>query len=74
MPWFLSDLGTYGIGIFTPTILAAIIGKTSDGTALASTIHNDLLGIKGSALMDVLFVIGILVAIVLVDRVGRIKF
>ncbi len=73
VPWFLQDLGTYGIGIFTPTILAAVIGKTSDGTGLADTIHNDLLGIKGSALMDVLFVFGILVAIVLVDRVGRIK-
>src|SRR5262249_3091080 len=26
VPWFLQDLGTYGIGIFTPTILATIIG------------------------------------------------
>ena len=26
MPWFLQDLGTYGIGIFTPTILAHTIG------------------------------------------------
>ena len=26
VPWFLQDLGTYGIGIFTPTILAAAIG------------------------------------------------
>jgi MFS transporter, putative metabolite transport protein len=24
VPWFLQDLGTYGIGIFTPTILAAV--------------------------------------------------
>ncbi len=73
VPWFLQDLGIYGIGIFTPTILAAVIGKKSEGQSLTDTIHNDLLGIKGSALMDVLFVVGILVAIVLVDRVGRIK-
>ncbi|MCX2934030.1 MFS transporter [Mycobacterium sp. CVI_P3] len=73
VPWFLQDLGTYGIGIFTPTILAAVIGKKSSGEGLADTIHNDILGIKGSALMDVLFVFGILFAIVLVDRVGRIK-
>ena len=26
VPWFLQDLGTYGIGIFTPIILAAAIG------------------------------------------------
>lgn len=73
VPWFLQDLGTYGIGIFTPTILATIIGKESQGQGLADAIHNDILGIKGSALMDVLFVLGILVAIALVDQVGRIK-
>ena len=27
VPWFLQDLGTYGIGIFTPTILAAAVGR-----------------------------------------------
>jgi MFS transporter, putative metabolite transport protein len=73
VPWFLQDLGVYGIGIFTPTILAAVIGKESKSHSLADTIHNDILGAKGSALMDVLFVLGIVVAIFLVDKVGRIK-
>ncbi len=73
VPWFLQDLSTYGIGIFTPTILATVIGKTTHSDSLADTIHNDLLGAKGSALMDVLFILGILVAIALVDRVGRLK-
>jgi putative MFS transporter len=73
VPWFLQDLGVYGIGIFTPTILAAVIGKESKSHALADTIHNDMRGAKGSALMDTLFVLGVIVAIFLVDRVGRIK-
>jgi MFS transporter, putative metabolite transport protein len=73
VPWFLQDLSTYGIGIFTPTILLAVIGAESDGQTLHATIHNDILGAKGSALMEVLFVVGILFAILLVDRVGRIK-
>jgi MFS family permease len=73
VPWFLQDLGVYGIGIFTPTILAAVLGKESSSRALADTIHNDILGAKGSALMDVLFVLGIVVAIFMVDKVGRIK-
>ncbi len=73
VPWFLQDLGTYGIGIFTPTILVAVIGAESQSHTLADTIHNDLLAAEGSALMNVLFVIGIVVAIFLVDRVGRIK-
>jgi MFS transporter, putative metabolite transport protein len=73
VPWFLQDLGVYGIGIFTPTILAAVIGKESKSHGLSDTIHNDILGAKGSAMMDVLFVLGVIVAIFLVDRVGRIK-
>ena len=73
VPWFLQDLGVYGIGIFTPTILGAVIGKESKSHGLSDTIHNDILGAKGSAMMDVLFVLGVIVAIFLVDRVGRIK-
>ena len=30
VPWFLQDLSTYGIGIFTPTILVTIIGRSVD--------------------------------------------
>ena len=73
VPWFLQDLGTYGIGIFTPTILAAMIGAKSDNTTLSGIIHNDMLAARGSAVMDLLFVVGIIVAILLVDKVGRIK-
>ncbi|QUR69730.1 MFS transporter [Mycobacterium spongiae] len=73
VPWFLQDLGTYGIGIFTPTILVAVIGAKSASHTLADTVHNDLLAAEGSAIMNVLFVIGILVAIFLVDKIGRIK-
>ncbi|MGE9297295.1 MAG: MFS transporter [Puniceicoccales bacterium] len=73
VPWFLQDLGTYGIGIFTPTILAAIIGAKATETSLQDIIHNDMLAAQGSAVMDVLFVVGIIFAILLVDKVGRIK-
>ncbi|GAA4395866.1 MFS transporter [Tsukamurella soli] len=73
VPWFLQDLSTYGIGIFTPTILAAVLGKESTSNAVSSTIHNDILGAKGSALMNILFIVGILAAILLVERTGRIK-
>jgi putative MFS transporter len=73
-PWFLQDLGTYGIGIFTPTILAATVGLASDyaGT-LAAVIHRDVEAAKGAAIVDLLLIVGILAAIFLADRVGRIK-
>src|SRR5882757_71738 len=44
VPWFLQDLGVYGIGIFTPTILASVIVKESKSHELSDTIHNDILG------------------------------
>ena len=43
VPWFLQDLGTYGIGIFTPTILAAAVGAGSDHSrSVIDIIHNDI--------------------------------
>ncbi len=65
--------GTYGIGIFTTTVLTAVIGAKSSGDSLAVSLHNDMLGARGSAIMEVFFVIEIIAAIFLVERVGRIK-
>lgn len=74
VPWFLQDLGTYGIGIFTPTILAATVGHKSDHPRnLAELIHNDMLAAKVAAMLDVLLIVGILAAVLLADRLGRIK-
>jgi len=75
VPWFLQDLGTYGIGIFTPTILAATIGAASESNQrnLAEVIHTDMLAARGAALIDVLLIVGILAAILLVEKFGRIK-
>jgi len=74
VPWFLQDLGTYGIGIFTPTILAATIGQVSQNERnLAEVIHNDMKAAEGAAFIDVLLVVGIVLAVLLVERVGRIR-
>jgi len=74
VPWFLQDLGTYGIGIFTPTILAASIGhKTAHVRNLTDLINNDVLAAKGAGLIDLLLIVGIVFAILLVDKVGSIR-
>jgi MFS transporter, putative metabolite transport protein len=74
VPWFLQDLGTYGIGIFTPAILAASVGhKTKYVRNLVDLINNDILAARGAALIDVLLIVGIVCAILLSDRVGRIR-
>jgi len=74
VPWFLQDLSTYGIGIFTPVILAGIIGHTNEREQnLAAVIHNDMLAAKGAAFLDILLLVGIICAIFLADKVGRMK-
>jgi putative MFS transporter len=74
VPWFLQDLGTYGIGIFTPTILATMIGANiTHPRNTAELVQGDIIASKGAALIDVLLIIGIIFAILLADRVGRIR-
>lgn len=74
VPWFLQDLGTYGIGIFTPTILAATIGMAYGSPRnLSDLIYRDMISAKGAAGIDVLLILGIVAAICFADRFGRIQ-
>ena len=68
VPWFLQDLSTYGIGIFTPVIIATAFGAQSHEHTVSALIHNDMIGARGTALIDVGFLVGIAVAILLADR------
>lgn len=74
VPWFLQDLSTYGIGIFTPTILSTLIGSGIEHPRnVAELLHNDILATKGAALIDVLLIAGIVCAVLLAERAGRIR-
>jgi len=73
-PWFLQDLGTYGIGVFTPTLIAAALGSGPDkirspADLIASGIHSA----EAAALTTSLLVVGIAFAIALSDTLGRIR-
>jgi hypothetical protein len=73
VPWFLQDLSTYGIGIFTPTILAAALGKEADHVrSLRDLIANDILAARGAAMITMLLIVGIAFAVLLADKLGRI--
>lgn len=68
IPWFLQDIATYGIGIFTPTILAALAFAQSPDfvtQAIASA--------RGAAGVDVFLIVGFLLAVGLVERAGRMR-
>jgi MFS family permease len=68
VPWFLMDIATYGVGIFTPTLLAALALAGPDATFLS----DDIASTKGTAALDVFLVFGFIAAIFLVERLGRI--
>ncbi|MFF3563177.1 MFS transporter [Streptomyces sp. NPDC002574] len=68
VPWFLMDIATYGVGIFTPTLLAGL----ALGGANATFIADDIASTEGTALLDVFLVVGFVLAIFLVERVGRV--
>jgi MFS family permease len=73
VPWFLQDLGTYGIGIFTPTILAAAVGSSATHVrSLSDVIANDIVAAKGAAMITTLLIVGIIFAVLLADKLGRI--
>lgn len=74
IPWFLQDLGTYGIGIFTPTILAATVGTAAaTGHSVSGVVGRDLKAAEGAVLIDAFLLVGIVAAILLVNRFGRIR-
>jgi putative MFS transporter len=69
IPWFLMDIATYGVGLFTPTILGAI---EISGRTRGLTAHDFALA-KGSAIIDLFLLFGFLLGVWLVPRLGRIR-
>ena len=69
IPWFLMDIATYGVGLFTPTILGAI---EISGRTCGLTAHDFALA-KGSAIIDLFLLFGFLLGVWMVPRFGRIR-
>ena len=68
LPWFLQDIATYGIGIFTPIIIAVLAFEQEDNFMI-----RQIQSAQGSAIVDIFLIIGFLFAVFLVDKVGRIS-
>jgi MFS family permease len=69
VPWFLMDVATYGVGLFTPVILGAIhFSGHAPGPVAA-----DLADARGSGAIDLFLLVGFLVGLWAVPRFGRIR-
>jgi hypothetical protein len=69
VPWFLMDMATYGVGLFTPVILQAMYfsGQTRRATVA------DFADARGSWAIDLFLLVGFLVGLWSVPRFGRIR-
>ncbi|WP_421657284.1 MFS transporter [Leptothermofonsia sp. ETS-13] len=68
IPWFLQDIATYGIGIFTPTIIGVLAFSSEE-----NFITKEIASAAGSAFVDLFLIAGFLIALGLIERVGRIR-
>lgn len=71
VPWFLMDIGLYGIGLFTPTFLVYLLhgsGFHSTGF-LAADLKADL----STAIADIFLILGFALNILTVEKRGRIQ-
>ena len=68
LPWFLMDVATYGVGLFTPVILGAIHSSSKTTGPLAT----EFADAQGSGAIDLFLLFGFLVGLWAVPRFGRI--
>jgi MFS family permease len=68
-PWFLMDIATYGVGLFTLIILGAIDISGQRG----GVITHDLAAARGSSAIDLFLLLGFLLGIWAVPKFGRIR-
>lgn len=67
-PWFLMDVASYAVGIFTPILISKLIIQKPSGAI--SEIYRS---ISGAAFVDLFLVIGFIFNILLIEKLGRIK-
>ena len=73
VPWFLMDIATYGVGIFTPTLIAALAFGGNQDKSNTNFIADDILTLEWTAILDIFLVLGFVAAIFLVERWGRVR-
>ncbi len=70
VPWFFMDFGFYGVGIFTPILITAMMGSHATGL---NFIAQDFYSSEATVLLDVFLVIGFILNILFIERIGRIR-
>lgn len=72
VPWFLMDIATYGIGVFTPTIIAAVLVTNTAAHSTHKNVATAITETKGAAFVDLFLIVGFALAIWLIVKVGKV--
>lgn len=73
VPWFLMDIAVYGVGIFTPTLIAAFAFGGEMNQSNTTFIADDIASTEWTAILDIFLVLGFITAIFLVEKLGRVR-
>ena len=68
VPWFLMDIATYAVGVFTPVLLSSLAFDDVN-----DPIRKDFLSTAGAAGLGIFLVLGFIANMLLVDRIGRMR-
>jgi MFS transporter, putative metabolite transport protein len=70
VPWFLMDFAFYGVGIFTPILIGAMIGTHATGLNFRA---QDFISSEYTVVLDLFLVLGFILNILYIEKVGRIR-
>jgi len=72
VPWFLMDIALYGVGLFAPSIVTGLLFP-DPATASTSFLRDDVEATAITGFTDVFLVLGFLLTILFVSRIGQIR-
>ncbi|MFA4826613.1 MAG: MFS transporter [Methanoregula sp.] len=70
VPWFFMDFAFYGVGIFSPILIASMLGTHATGL---NFIAQDFYSTGYTVLLDVFLILGFILNILFVEKLGRIR-
>jgi MFS family permease len=72
VPWFLFDVAVYGVGLFTPTILMSLRFPSVGLSENAPFLAREITSAEAAAVLDLFPLLGLAIALLLIDRIGRV--
>ncbi|MDP1879103.1 MAG: MFS transporter, partial [Actinomycetota bacterium] len=72
VPWFLMDIALYGVGLFAPSIITGLM-FTDPGDGSTSFLRDDIEATAITGFTDVFLVVGFILTILFVQRIGQIR-